>query len=74
MDNVQIFAVCLSCILGACGVATIFVSGWVKASHISELKGEIDKLWERVIKVTVLETKIESIEKGISEIKEMLRK
>lgn len=74
MNNLQLLAVCFSSILGACGVATIFVSGWVKASHITELKGEVDKLWEKVIKVTVLESKIESIEKGISEIKEMLRK
>jgi len=55
-----------------CGVATIFVTGWVKASNIDEIKKDIEQLWGEVTKVTVLETKIESIEKGITEIKEML--
>ena len=46
--------------------------GWVKASNIDEIKKDIEQLWGEVTKVTVLETKIESIEKGITEIKEML--
>ena len=60
-------------ILGACGVATIFVQGWVKATHIAEIRSEVDKLWAHVSKVDVLETKIEAIEKGIDDIKTILR-
>lgn len=74
MNTLQVLTVCISCILGACGVATIFVNGWVKASNIADMQEDIDKLWEKVTKVSVLESRIESIEKGISEIKEMLRK
>lgn len=74
MDTAQLLAVCFSAILGACGVATIFVSGWVKASHITEIWDEIADLKQQVNKVTILETKIEMIGRDISEIKEMLRK
>lgn len=74
MSSFQLLSICVSLILGVSAVATIFVNGWVKASQISEVKVEIKELWKEVVKVTILETKIESIEKGISEIKEMLRK
>lgn len=74
MSTLQLLSVCFSSILGACGVASIFVSGWVKATHISELKGEVDKLWEQVSKINVLETKINNIEDGIRRIEKMLDK
>lgn len=73
LSNFQLLSVCVSLILGACGVATIFVSGWVKATHLSELKREVDQLWKEISKLNVLETKIEAIEKGIEEIKELIR-
>ena len=74
MNNIQLLIVCVSLIIGITGVASIFVNGWVKASHISEVKEEIKELWKQVTKVNVLESRIESIGKDISEIKEMLRK
>jgi len=74
VNNIQLLIVCVSLIIGITGVASIFVNGWVKASHISEVKEEIKELWKQVTKVNVLESRIESIGKDISEIKEMLRK
>jgi peptidoglycan hydrolase CwlO-like protein len=66
--------------VGAGAVATVFVGGWVKASHIDEIKseckdlrGEVNKLWEKVSKIAVLDSKLDSLEKGIIEIKEMIR-
>jgi hypothetical protein len=73
MNTVQLLILCSSAILGVCGVASIFVSGWVKATHIAELKGEIDQLWKEISKVNVLESKIESIEEGIKEIKQLVQ-
>lgn len=73
LSNFQLLEICISLILGACGVATIFVNGWVKASHVAELKKEVDMLWKEIGKLNILETKIEAIEKGIEEIKELIR-
>jgi hypothetical protein len=74
MSNLQLLITCFSAILGACGVASIFMSGWVKATQITELKHEIDKLWEKVTKIGILESKIDSIEKGIERIEQKLDK
>lgn len=74
MNNLQLLVVCCSAIMGVCGVASIFVSGWVKATHIAELKIEIDKLWEQVSKINILETKINNIEDGIRRIENALAK
>ena len=38
------------------------------------MQEEIDKLWDRFSVVTVLETKIEAIEDGIRDIKDLLKK
>lgn len=84
MNYLSLLTICLSVILGVTGVATIFVSGWVKSSHLSDLRGytekqtkelrdDINKLWEKVSKVEVLSSKLEAVEKGIDEIKEMIR-
>ncbi len=69
----NLLTICVSLILGIGSVATIFVNGWVKASHLGELKLEVDKLWEKVTRIEVLSIKLEAIEKNINEIKEMIR-
>jgi outer membrane murein-binding lipoprotein Lpp len=72
MTNTQLLTVCVSLVLGVCGVATIFVSGWVKASQISKLQSEIDKLWERVSEIAVLKSKLETIADDVKDIKKKL--
>lgn len=74
MNYWQLLTVCVSLIIGCCGVASVFVNGWVKYTHITELKGDIDKLWARINKVEVVETKIEAIENVLDEIKQILYK
>jgi hypothetical protein len=74
VNTLHLLTICVSLVIGVTAIASIFVNGWVKASHISELKVEIKELWNMVTKVNVLESRIESIGKDISEIKEMLRK
>jgi hypothetical protein len=81
MNALEILAICVSTVVGVLGVATIFAGAWVKASHLEDLQGEIDKvqaevdkLWDRFTVVTVLETKIAAIEDGIHEIKELLKR
>jgi hypothetical protein len=74
MTNLQLLITCFSGILGACGVMTIFAQAWVKATRIDKIEAEIDKLWEKLVTVSVLETKIKAIEDGIRDIKEMLNK
>lgn len=72
MNNVQLLTICISTILGISAVATIFVGGWVKASQISKLQTEIDKLWERVSEIAVLKSKLETIGDDVKEIKKKL--
>lgn len=74
MTNIQLLIICLSAILGVSSVATIFISGWVKAANLNDLKLEIKELWSHINKVSILETKLEAIDKNISEIKEILNK
>lgn len=73
MSNLQLLIICLSAIAGVSSIATILMNGWVKSIHIQELKNEIKELWSHINKVTVLETKLEAIDKNIGEIKEILR-
>lgn len=84
MPFLTLITVCVSIIVGILGVASIFVNGWVKASHITELRAETEKkmadfkndinqLWEKISEVKVLAAKMEAVEKGITEIKELLR-
>ncbi len=84
MEYFNLLTICISVILGFCGVSTIFVTGWVKSTQLLDLrleteksinilKSEISSLWEKLSKVEVLATKLESVEKGVDEIKEMLR-
>jgi hypothetical protein len=47
MPFLNLLAICISLVVGAAGIASIFVNGWVKATHISELKTDT----ERAIKV-----------------------
>ena len=72
MNNVQLLTICISTIIGISAVATIFVSGWVKASNLSKLQIEIDKLWERVSEIAVLRSKLETIGDDVKEIKKKL--
>jgi uncharacterized protein Yka (UPF0111/DUF47 family) len=69
--------------MGLLGVATIFVSGWIKSSNLAELKKyaqdeieclrkDINQLWDKVSKVEVLSSKIETVEKGIDRIEKLL--
>lgn len=95
MNYLSLLTICVSLILGACGVASIFVAGWVKSSHLAELRAttenqikdirsyadiqhkdlrtDINKLWEKVSKVEVLSSKLDAMEKGIDEIKELIK-
>lgn len=95
MSYLSLLTVCFSLILGVCGVASIFVAGWVKSSKITdletsvksqtaalslsvdkqvtELRADVNKLWENISKVEVLSTRMGAVEKGIDEIKDMLR-
>lgn len=74
MTNLQLLITCFSAILGACGVMTIFAQAWVKATRMDKAEAEIDKIWEKLVTVSVLETKIKSIEDGIQDIKKLLNK
>ena len=74
MSGLEVIAVCVSTVVGALGCATIFAGAWVKASRLDKMQEEIDKLWDRFSVVTVLETKIEAIEDGIRDIKDLLKK
>jgi hypothetical protein len=74
VNNLQLLIICFSAIAGASSIATILMSGWVKAIHISELKAEIKELWAHISKVSILETKLEAIDKNIAEIKDLLNK
>lgn len=84
MSYSALLTICVSLILGICGVATIFVTGWIKASQITcveakvdkevaSLRNEINQLWEKISKVEVLLNRMETVEKGIDEIKDLLR-
>jgi len=79
----NLLTICVSVIMGLLGVATIFVSGWIKTSNLAELKKyaqdeieclrkDINQLWEKVSKVEVLSSKIETVEKGIDRIEKLL--
>ncbi len=83
-DYFGLLTICVSTIIGVCGVASIFVAGWVKASRLSELRTDMEKkntelvkdisvLWEKVTQVEILGSKLATIEKSVDEIKEMLR-
>ena len=83
MNYGNLLTICVSVIMGLLGVATIFVSGWIKASNLAELKKyaqdeieclrkDINQLWEKVSKVEVLSSKIETVEKGIDRIEKLL--
>jgi len=74
MTNIQLLIICLSAILGVSSVATIFINGWVKMANLNDLKQEIKELWSHINKVSILETKLEAIDKNITEIKEILNK
>lgn len=74
MNNLQLLIICLSAIAGVSSVATIFINGWVKASNLNEVKAEVKQLWAHISKVSILETKLEAIDKNITEIKEILNK
>jgi steroid 5-alpha reductase family enzyme len=74
MSGLEIIAICVSTVVGALGCATIFAGAWVKASRIDKMQEEIDKLWDKFSTVTVLEAKIEAIEDGIREIKQLLKR
>ena len=83
MSYLHLLTVCVSLIVGFLGVATVLVAGWVKASHLEELKdyaekqieclrSDVNKLWEKVSTVAVLSSKLEAVEKGIDRIESML--
>ena len=83
MSYGNLLTICVSVIMGLLGVATIFVSGWIKTSNLAELKKyaqdeieclrkDINQLWEKVSKVEVLSSKIETVEKGIDRIEKLL--
>lgn len=81
MTTITILSLCATFVVSVLGVAGMFTTAWVKASDIlklgerqEKLQAEIDKLWERFTVVAVLETKIKSIEDGIHEIKELLKR
>lgn len=80
----ELLTVCVSLIIGTGAIATIFVSGWVKSSQLSDirastkeqinsLRDDINQLWEKISKVEVLSSKLDTMEKGIDEIKELIR-
>lgn len=43
MNFLNLLTICISTILGLTAVAAIFVNGWVKYSHITELKTSTEK-------------------------------
>lgn len=43
MPFVSLLTICLSVIISLSAIAAIFVNGWVKASHITELKDQTNK-------------------------------
>lgn len=60
--------------LGLIAVATIFASAWVRVSRIDKLESTVEKLGEKFSRVEILETKINAIEDGIEEIKNILNR
>jgi hypothetical protein len=73
MTALTVISVCVTVVLSLLGVATIFAGAWVKASRIDEMQKDINKIWEKLNTVAVLESRIEGIEDGIREIKDLLK-
>lgn len=84
MSFISLLTVCVSLVIGSCGVAGIFVNGWVKASHITDLKAEtnaeikclkteIEELKNKVSDIKVVTSRLDGLEKGITEIKELIK-
>ena len=42
-------------------------------TEAAKLRDDIDKLWEKVTRIEVLNTKLDNIEKNVDEIKEMIK-
>lgn len=94
MSFVNLLAICLTVIISFSAVTSIFVNGWVKASHITELKAntarefevirkfteeqfklhraELDKLWEKLVSVDVIASKLEDVKSGVDRLERML--
>jgi len=73
MGILEITAMGASFVLGVCGVATIFMNGFVKASRITSLEEQIKELWNTVRGMVVIQTKLEYVEKSVDEIKNLLK-
>lgn len=60
--------------VGLGSIAMIFASAWVRVSRIDKIEEQIEKLWDKLTRVEVLDTKMTVLEKHIEEIKELILK
>lgn len=60
--------------LGLASIAVVFASAWIRVARIDKIEIKLDELTNKSNKIDVLEAKIESIQSGIMEIKEILEK
>lgn len=85
MTTFELLSIELTILVGTISIAAMGIKGWVKQSTIDRLEAlqktldekfnrENEKLWKEISKVNVLEAKIENIEAGIQEIKQLLQK
>lgn len=60
--------------LGLVSIAIVFASAWIRVSRIDNLEDSVKDLLKNQSRIDILETKIESIENGINEIKTILNR
>lgn len=74
MPYLELLTIILGVDIGLAAVAAIFAGAWVRTSRIDSMQADLDKLWEKLSAIPVLETKMVAIETGIKEIKDLLKK
>lgn len=76
MENLSpgsVISICITCNLGLVTVASVIMSGWVKASRVGKLEEDVSKLMEKMSQLAAFNERLNAVEKGIEEIKAMIR-